>query len=270
MTEEQKPLWRPLSAIDRRVLGVMGEKAKTTPDAYPMSLNAIRSGCNQKSNRDPVMELEESDIEDSLDRLRQAGAAAVVQGGGRVLRYRHYLYEWLGTKDKYEVSVMIELLLRGAQTEGELRGRASRMDTIADLTAMRNIINSLKKQGLMISLTPEGRGHVVTHTLYLPKEMDRLKQEHATSSTPQPAAVAQPAPTASSPPPSTSAPVPVIQASAPAGVSSPLTEEVSELRREMRELRSKFDQHRHDFQELLNRFDQTTSDLQRLKDALGD
>ena len=101
-----------------------------------MSVNSLRSGCNQKNNRYPLMELEIEDVEESLARLRAAGAVAEVQGGGRVSRYRHYMYEWLGV-DKVELAVMTELLLRGAQTEGELRGRAARMEPIADLEALR-------------------------------------------------------------------------------------------------------------------------------------
>ncbi len=102
--------WQPLGAIDRRVAGVLAEKAKTTPDAYPMSLNAVRTGCNQKSNRWPAMELEQDQVEESLDRLRAMGAVGLVEGGGRVQKYRHYLYEWLGV-DKAELAVMTELLL---------------------------------------------------------------------------------------------------------------------------------------------------------------
>ena len=127
--------WQPLGAIDRRVAGVLAEKAKTTPDAYPMSLNAVRTGCNQKSNRWPAMELEQDQVEESLDRLRALGAVGLVEGGGRVQKYRHYLYEWLGV-DKAELAVMTELLLRGDQTVGELRSRATRMEPIADLAAL--------------------------------------------------------------------------------------------------------------------------------------
>src|SRR3974377_1770081 len=114
-TAPPAPRWRPLSAIDRRVLGVLAEKAKTTPDIYPMSINAIVTGCNQKSNRAPMMNLEADDVQESLDRLREMGALAMVEGYGRVTKYRHYLYEWLGV-DKVELSVMTELLLRGRET----------------------------------------------------------------------------------------------------------------------------------------------------------
>ena len=139
----QPPRWRPLSAIDRRVVGVLVEKAKTTPDGYPMSTSALRAGANQKNNRYPIMELEIEDIDESLSRLRSLGAVAEVQAGGRVSKFRHYMYEWLGV-DKVELAVITELLLRGSQTEGELRGRAARMEPIADLAALRPVLASLK------------------------------------------------------------------------------------------------------------------------------
>ena len=179
--DTQSPRWKPLVAIDRRVLGVLVEKAKTTPDGYPMSVNSLRSGCNQKNNRYPLMELELEDVEESLSRLRAAGAIAEVQGGGRVARYRHYMYEWMGV-EKLELAVMTELLLRGAQTEGELRGRAARMDPIPDLDALRPLLASLREKGLVVSLTPEGRGHVVTHALYEPRELEKLRAEFSATS----------------------------------------------------------------------------------------
>ena len=172
------PRWQPISALDRRVLGVLVEKAKTTPDAYPMSINAITTGANQKNNRYPVMQQEVDDVQESLDRLRELGAIAEVQGGGRVPRFRHYMYDWLGV-DKVELAVMAELLLRGAQTEGELRGRAARMEPIVDLNALRGVLDSLKAKQLVIPITPEGRGHVITHNLYQPRELEKLRAEHA-------------------------------------------------------------------------------------------
>jgi len=177
-SETQSPRWRPLAAIDRRMVGVLVEKAKTTPEAYPLSANALRSGANQKNNRFPLMDLEIEDVEESLERLRATGAVTEVQGSSRVARYRHHLYEWLGV-DKVELAVMTELLLRGAQTEGELRGRAARMEPIADVAALRPVLASLVAKGLVVSLTPEGRGHVVTHALYEPRELDKLRAEHA-------------------------------------------------------------------------------------------
>ncbi|MBX7075453.1 MAG: YceH family protein [Pirellulales bacterium] len=170
--------WQAISARDRRVLGALVEKAKTTPDQYPLSLNATRAACNQKSNRFPTMELDDEQVQESLDRLRSLGAASVVQGGSRVERFRHLAYEWLGV-DKVEMAVMAELLLRGAQTEGELRGRASRMEAISDLSALRTILDRLKSRNLIVSLTREGRGHVLSHNLYRPEELERLKGQYA-------------------------------------------------------------------------------------------
>src|SRR5947207_2047034 len=114
-SESVKPRWRALNRIDRRVAGVLVEKAKTTPDQYPMTINGLLNGANQKSNRDPQMQLEESDVLESLDRLKAVGAVVEIQGGGRVPKFRHLMYEWLGV-DKVELAVMAELLLRGAQT----------------------------------------------------------------------------------------------------------------------------------------------------------
>ncbi len=156
----------------------MVEKAKTTPDTYPMSLNALVTGCNQKNNRYPLTNLDEGDVDTALELLRKLGAAAEVQGGGRVARYRHYFYDWLGV-DKVEAAVMCELLLRGAQTEGELRTRASRMEPIADLDVLRKILQSLADKRLVLSLTPQGRGHVVSHNLYEPRELEKLHTQFA-------------------------------------------------------------------------------------------
>ncbi len=273
--ETKKATWQPLSATDRRVLAVMGEKAKTTPDAYPLSLNALRTGCNQKNNRDPLMELELDQVEESIDRLRQVGAAAVIEGSGRVAKYRHYLYEWLGV-DKVEMAVMIELLLRGPQTEGELRGRAARMEPIADVAALRPILESLKSKGLLMSMTPEGRGHVVSHTLFLPKEMERLKVQIASAPRPEPvrdeesayAAAARPAPAAAHPSSSSSAAL--SHSSTPVPVRSNSDEVLlTALRREVEELRSKVAQLTSDLSELRDAWGRDHEELDRLKSALG-
>lgn len=92
-------------------------------------------------------------------------------------KFRHLLYEWLGV-DKVELAVMGELLLRGAQTEGELRGRASRMEPIADLNVLRGILQSLRAKRLVIDVTPPGRGQIISHNLYEPEELERLKDRH--------------------------------------------------------------------------------------------
>src|SRR6056297_1119215 len=142
MSDEEPNPAQPLSATARRVLGVLVEKAKTTPDNYPLSLAAIITGCNQKSNRDPKMEVDEGDALRALDELREAGATREIQGSGRVTKYRHAAYEWFGV-DSPGASIMTELLLRGPQTVGEIRTRASRMHPFADLTATQNELDEL-------------------------------------------------------------------------------------------------------------------------------
>jgi uncharacterized protein YceH (UPF0502 family) len=193
---------RPLDSIERRVLGVLIEKAKTTPDSYPLSLNAVVTGCNQKSNRDPVMTLDEEQVTRALDSLRASGAVAEVYGNGRLARYRHLAYEWLATDrepPKEEVSILGELLLRGAQTEGDLRGRASRMDHIADLDTLRSFLDAMAAKGLITWLSPPGRGRMLTHGLMTPEQLAKVQAKlgtavHAPAAPPQPAAPTTPAP----------------------------------------------------------------------------
>ncbi len=167
---------KPLNKIQRRILGVLIEKARTTPDAYPLSLAGLVAGANQKSNRSPLMNLSPEQIEDELIQMRSLGIAAEVQGSGRVSRYRHYGYDYLGVKGA-EAAVMTELLLRGEQTAGDLRVRASRFDPIPDLAALNEILKSLMSKGLVIALTPPGRGQVFSHNLYQPEELTKLKNK---------------------------------------------------------------------------------------------
>jgi uncharacterized protein len=248
-TQTAQPRWRPMAAIDRRVMGVLVEKAKTTPDAYPMSTSALRSGCNQKNNRFPLMEIEVEDVEESLARLRAVGAVTEVQGGGRVARFRHHLYEWLGV-DKVELAVMAELLLRGAQTEGELRGRAARMEPIADLAALRPVLASLKQKGLVIALTPEGRGHMLTHALYEPRELDKVRAEAAAGGMHEPSA-AQHELSASEHPRG----VAPAQPSSPAdGNEAAMQKSIDSLRHELDEVRGGLAKLRADLDELWSQF----------------
>ena len=174
MSEPAERAWVPLTAAERRVLGVLVEKAKTTPDVYPLTLAAIVTGCNQKSNRDPITAYDADDVEETLNHLRKKGAVIMVESGGRVVRYKHLMYEWLKV-NKVELAVMTELLLRGAQTEGDLRTRASRMEPLTDLAALQVNLDSLQAKDLIVYLTPPGvrRGVVVTHNLHPAKELER-------------------------------------------------------------------------------------------------
>ena len=194
--ERPAPAWRPVSSPQRRVLGVLVEKAKTTPDQYPLSLNGLTTGCNQKSNRSPQMNLSSDDVEEALDALRELGAVVEVQSGGRVAKYKHRLYDWLGV-DKVELAVMAELLLRGEQTLGDLRGRAARMEPIGSVSELTPIVENLVGRGLVLALTPAGRGQIVSHALYEERELEGLKRRAAEAPLPRPAASTQPS---SSPP----------------------------------------------------------------------
>jgi len=232
------PKWRPLNRVQRRILGVLVEKAKTTPEAYPLSLNAIATGSNQKSNRAPQMSLEPDDVELELDNLRGLEAVIEVQSSGRVPKYKHLAYEWLGV-DKYELAVMAELLLRGEQTIGELRGRAARMEPIADLGALKPILQALVAKGLVVELTPAGRGQVVTHALYSDRELKELREQFAQGAAEEAS------------PPSSRASAPVARASA-ATAPEIDPDEFHALRAEVAELRELVEQLRDDLEKVMS------------------
>ena len=180
--------FQPLSLLERRILGVLVEKAKTTPDSYPLTLNSLITGCNQKSNREPVMDVSDAEVEEVLPNLKRMGYLQQILGSGRADKFRHCLYDaW--RVDKVQLAILAELLLRGAQSEGDLRGRASRMEPIADLDTLRPILRTLADRGLVVYLTPEGRrGTIVTHGFHTAEELALLKSKaerlHLEESTP--------------------------------------------------------------------------------------
>lgn len=239
------PRWKPLERNERRVLGVLIEKAKTTPSAYPLTVNSIRTGSNQKSNRFPLMELEEHHIEDALEGLRKAHVVTFIQGDGRSEKYRHHGYEWLGV-DKVELAVMAELLLRGAQTLGELRGRAARMEPIKGQGELQPIVDALVERGLMIYITRPGRGAIVTHNLYQPQELQKVRADNGGGDAPAPA---PPTPQTSAPPAAPAPqqpgfredpPTPPAAPAAASVVDDDLREEIRSLRAELAETRTQF------------------------------
>jgi uncharacterized protein YceH (UPF0502 family) len=172
--------WVPITARERRVLGVLVEKAKTTPEYYPLTVAAIVSACNQKSNRDPLTNYDSDDVEETLHGLRKKGAVILIEGSGRVARWKHTLYDWLKV-GKVELAVIAELLLRGPQTEGDLRARASRMEPFADLPTLQTVLESLAVRSLVVYLSPPGqkRGVFVTHGLYPPQELEKVREAYA-------------------------------------------------------------------------------------------
>jgi uncharacterized protein YceH (UPF0502 family) len=132
-----------LTRMEMRVLGCLVEKECTTPEYYPLSLNALTNACNQKSNRDPVMAAAETDVVRALDRLRALGLVVLDETGGRVPKYMHTLPGKFRLEPP-EVAVLAELLLRGPQTLGELRARADRMHPFADLAAVEEVMAELQ------------------------------------------------------------------------------------------------------------------------------
>ena len=135
-----------LSEVEIRILGCLIEKEMTTPEYYPLSLNALTNACNQKSNRDPLMHLEEADVVRGLDKLGSRGLARQAAGGGRVAKYRHSLDDNLHLSPR-SLAVLAELMLRGPQTEGELRIRTERMTPSADNSSVGEILEELMKFG---------------------------------------------------------------------------------------------------------------------------
>lgn len=132
-----------LTETEIRVLGCLIEKELATPEYYPLTLNTLTSACNQKSNRDPVMQLEEAAVVRALDALRFKQLALLSAEGGRVPKYRHILAEKLRLSPA-ELAVLAELLVRGPQTIGELRTRAERMHPFADLAAVEEVLEELQ------------------------------------------------------------------------------------------------------------------------------
>lgn len=225
--------WKPLEPRQRRVLGVLIEKANTTPAGYPMTVNAVVTGCNQKNNRDPVTEYDDIDVEQALSSLCEVKAASEIDWMGRVPKYKHHAYEWLGV-DRTEIAVLAELLLRGAQPVGELRARAARMAPIEDQAALKPVLDALVARGLVLELTPPGRGQVVTHNLHLPPEVEELHRRY----TGQGPSVAPPPRTEPAPRPAAS----VASAPAPGGEPAPLArllEKVAALEAEVTRLRDR-------------------------------
>ena len=132
-----------LTEIEARVLGCLIEKAFTTPDYYPLTLNALANACNQKSNRNPVMSLEETSVVRGLDDLRKKGLSEKVhKADSRVPKYQH-LFMSKFNLSRSQTAVLCELMLRGPQTTGEIRSRADRMNRFQDLNEVEEILSGL-------------------------------------------------------------------------------------------------------------------------------
>lgn len=142
-----------LSLLETRVLGVLAEKQRTVPDSYPLTLNALLSGCNQKSSRDPVLEASEAEVQAALDSLRSL-SLTMESSGGRASRYAHNIEKVLHIPSQ-ALALLTMLMLRGPQTAGELRISCERLHKFADISSVESFLTELAERaagGLVVEL----------------------------------------------------------------------------------------------------------------------
>lgn len=152
---------RPLTAPQARVLATLLEKSRTVPDSYPLTLNSLVAGCNQKSSREPVMQLTDGEVQEALDGLRQQTLVTEI-GGARVARWEHNFARGVGVPDQSAVLLGL-LMLRGPQTAGELRINAERWHRFADISSVEAFLDELQersdeKGGPLVVLLPRAPG----------------------------------------------------------------------------------------------------------------
>lgn len=187
-----------LSPQELRVLGALVEKARTTPEQYPLSTNALRNACNQKSSRDPVMELDESTVRETITSLTRRGLVKMGSGyGGRVSKFAHRFGEAASglALEADEVAVLAVLFLRGPQTPGELRARTQRLHEFADTAAVEAVLARLEQHGQgplvrCLEREPGKREHRYVHCFGASAEEggpDTASPEHASASASAPA-----------------------------------------------------------------------------------
>ena len=155
------PTSRPLTAIEARVLATLMEKARTVPDSYPLSLNAVVTGCNQKTTRDPVMNLGDAQVQEALDALKLL-SLVFETSGSRTTRYEHNFQRGVGVPEQSAVLLGL-LMLRGPQTAGELRINAERWYRFADISSVEAFLDELQersaeKGGPLVVLLPRAPG----------------------------------------------------------------------------------------------------------------
>jgi uncharacterized protein len=202
--------------VEIRVLGCLIEKQRTTPDAYPLTLNGLRLACNQSTNRDPVVQYEESDIRQALERLARRRFVRLASGHTtRATKYRHLLDDTLSLSDA-DLALLAVLMLRGPQTPGELKQRTERLHPFTDLAAIESGLDSLGQRDFVQRLDrrPGQKEERYRHLLAADEDGE------------EPAPAPTPAPAAAAPQPS------------PATLSDPLVERVEALENAIAELRS--------------------------------
>ncbi len=223
----------PLSLHEKRVLGSLIEKEMTTPDYYPLTLNALVNACNQRSNRNPVLEMDHDAVNTALESLRAKKLGMMFHGAdSRVPRHKHTLDTFL-TLEPLEKAVLCELWLRGHQTAGELRARCERMTPVSGLEAVEAALQGLLDYpgGPLVAKLPRRPGQKEQRHADLFGELPEAEPE-----VPAPASVSTPAAPAANP------------ASGPsAGEIETLRREVDDLKTDLARLREEFDQFRAQF-----------------------
>jgi uncharacterized protein len=212
-----------LTAPEIRVLGCLLEKQRTTPDGYPLTLNSLRSACNQSTNRDPVVAYDDAVVRDATTRLARRRWARMTSGS-RTPKFRHLLDESL-TRAPDELAVLCVLMLRGAQTPGELKQRTDRLHPFADLAAIHATLEHLIERDLVMQLArrPGQKEERYTHRLSDDEaETPAVAPVPAAPATPPVAAPGRPMP-----------PAPVVQRA-----EVPLEERVTRLEDEIVQLRA--------------------------------
>ena len=209
-----------LSDVEVRVLGALVEKETTTPEYYPLSLNALVNACNQKSNREPVMTLDEEAVRQALRSLSDQAMVRSAGGDSRVAKFEHRLNE-LYNFHRHEIAVLCVLLLRGPQTPGELRTRAERMYAFEDLEAVQSALHHLmRREPPLVKILPRQPGTKESRYMHL-LAGDSAPEEHAATERP-------------------------VEAQSSAKIShdgervAALEAEIVELRRELKTLREQF------------------------------
>jgi len=179
-----------LNNVEARVLGALIEKEITTPEYYPLTLNALVNACNQKSNRDPVVSYDEDTVEDALESLRAKSLAVRITGAGtRVPKHAHRFSEKFNF-GRREVAILCELMLRGPQTLGELRTHADRLHHFDDLGELETVLQRLSEQVTKLARQPGekesryahlffGEPQVATAELAMPERRDRIGELEA-------------------------------------------------------------------------------------------
>jgi hypothetical protein len=173
-----------------RVLGALMEKEITTPEYYPLSLNALVNACNQRSNRDPVVSYGDDTVEAALARLRADGLAVRISGESRVPKHAQRFTEKLNL-GRREAAVMCVLMLRGPQTVGELRGRTERMYTFDDLEAVEHTLHNLAEAGFVQTLPRQAGSREPRHGHLLSGPLEVAAESPDQSPAPAPRATAE-------------------------------------------------------------------------------